>query len=68
MSSSPASDAQASVASPCCRRCCLDDADVCVGCGRTLGEILEWNEADSERRRAILADCEKRRNNHSPKW
>ncbi|AGI26658.1 hypothetical protein H681_23955 [Pseudomonas sp. ATCC 13867] len=67
MSTSPASEPRASAASPCCRRCCLDEADVCVGCGRTLGEILEWNEADGERRRAILADCEKRRNNHLPK-
>lgn len=68
MSTSPASEPQASVASPCCRQCCLDEADICLGCGRTLSEILEWGKADGERRRAILTDCEKRRNNRSPKW
>ncbi|MFV3307035.1 DUF1289 domain-containing protein [Pseudomonas sp. NY15181] len=68
MSTSPESEPQARVASPCRRHCCLDEADVCLGCARTLSEILEWGAADNERRRAILADCEKRRNNHAPKW
>ncbi|MDI9799611.1 DUF1289 domain-containing protein, partial [Pseudomonas aeruginosa] len=39
MLSSPASEASPpAVASPCRRLCCLDDADVCVGCGRSLAE------------------------------
>ncbi|MDN4143651.1 DUF1289 domain-containing protein [Pseudomonas solani] len=46
--------------SPCIRRCCLDDADVCVGCGRTLGEILEWNEAGADRRWQILEQAAQR--------
>nr|WP_254619459.1 DUF1289 domain-containing protein [Vibrio metschnikovii] len=25
--------------SPCVRHCCLDDKDICIGCGRTLDEI-----------------------------
>ena len=37
------------------RQCCLDDADTCLGCGRTLQEILAWHEADAEGRAAILA-------------
>ncbi|MFZ6048269.1 DUF1289 domain-containing protein [Pseudomonas sp. CR3202] len=37
------------------RRCCLDDADVCVGCGRTLTEICEWSQANDTRRREICA-------------
>ncbi|MDP3816878.1 DUF1289 domain-containing protein [Pseudomonas sp.] len=41
------------VASPCRRQCCLDDRDICLGCGRSLAEILEWGSADSVRRRAI---------------
>jgi predicted Fe-S protein YdhL (DUF1289 family) len=36
------------------RNCCLDDADVCLGCGRTLDEILEWHQAAASRRREIL--------------
>ena len=39
--------------SPCVRNCCLDDGDVCVGCGRSLDEILRWQRADPEERRAM---------------
>lgn len=48
-------------ASPCIRICCLDLQEVCVGCYRTLREIREWHEADEDRKREILANCEKRR-------
>ncbi|MCO6055873.1 DUF1289 domain-containing protein [Pseudomonas sp. MOB-449] len=47
--------------SPCVRRCCLDDADVCVGCGRTLAEICEWGQASDSRRRDICAAAMQRR-------
>ncbi|GIX36708.1 MAG: hypothetical protein KatS3mg126_2487 [Lysobacteraceae bacterium] len=40
--------------SPCVRRCCLDDEEVCVGCGRHLTEILGWHAADPATRHAIL--------------
>jgi predicted Fe-S protein YdhL (DUF1289 family) len=42
------------VASPCVRTCCLDDDDVCIGCGRSLPEIIAWNEADPSERRSIV--------------
>ncbi len=48
---SPADDV---VLSPCRRECCLDDDDICVGCGRLLAEIREWKAADSPRRRQII--------------
>jgi len=41
------------VESPCVRNCCLDDDDVCLGCGRHLQEILDWNGA-SEADRATI--------------
>ncbi|WP_154401651.1 DUF1289 domain-containing protein, partial [Vibrio cholerae] len=25
------------------RHCCLDDKDICIGCGRTLDEICCWS-------------------------
>lgn len=40
--------------SPCIRQCCLDDADECVGCGRTLEEIKAWHAADAPARARIL--------------
>jgi predicted Fe-S protein YdhL (DUF1289 family) len=41
------------VASPCTRMCCLDDQDVCIGCGRTMTEICEWSLSTHERRLEI---------------
>ena len=43
------------VASPCIRSCCLDDDDVCLGCGRSLDEIVGWNEASDDEKAAIVA-------------
>lgn len=42
-------------ASPCVRSCCLDDNDICLGCGRRLDEILGWHLADAAGRESILA-------------
>ena len=47
-------------ASPCVRRCCLDEDDICSGCGRSLQEILDWHQADAAGRAAILARAQTR--------
>jgi hypothetical protein len=49
------------IASPCIRNCCLDDDDICMGCYRSLGEILQWASASASQKEAILIGCEKRR-------
>lgn len=43
------------LASPCVRNCCLDEANVCMGCGRTLEEIVRWSTTDDTDKAAILA-------------
>jgi len=43
------------VPSPCVRNCCLDENDICLGCFRSISEILRWSEATEEEKRAILA-------------
>jgi predicted Fe-S protein YdhL (DUF1289 family) len=43
------------LASPCVRNCCLDDDNVCMGCGRALDEIVRWSTATSADKSAILA-------------
>jgi uncharacterized protein len=43
------------LASPCVRNCCLDDYNVCMGCGRTLEEIVRWGTAADADKTAILA-------------
>jgi len=50
----------AGVMSPCVRNCCLDENDICLGCYRTLSEILRWSEATEQDRSAILIECRRR--------
>jgi predicted Fe-S protein YdhL (DUF1289 family) len=56
---------EAAVESPCIRNCCLDDADVCMGCFRTLREICDWHTASAAEKRDILRKCEERRSDRS---
>ena len=53
--------AEPSLDAPCVRECCLDDADVCIGCGRTLDEIKAWHAADGPARGRILEAAAARR-------
>ena len=54
------------VRSPCRRNCCLDERDVCMGCGRSIDEILRWNEASDTEREEILRSAELRRRGDEP--
>jgi predicted Fe-S protein YdhL (DUF1289 family) len=47
--------------SPCVRNCCLDENDVCLGCGRLLEEILRWRSATDAEREAMLILAKNRR-------
>ena len=49
------------VPSPCVRNCCLDEQDVCLGCGRSLDEIRVWSEAADGERLSILERAAERR-------
>ncbi|MGB0734270.1 MAG: DUF1289 domain-containing protein [Pontibacterium sp.] len=42
------------VTTPCVRQCCLDANDVCLGCFRTLEEILAWQAMSEEERKAAM--------------
>jgi len=50
------------VESPCIRNCCLDRQDVCIGCSRTVEEIIRWGDADDKEKQQILAAAERRKN------
>ena len=43
------------VPSPCQDICRLNEASICVGCGRSLDEIEEWSRAGRERQLQICA-------------
>jgi uncharacterized protein len=46
-----------SAVSPCIRNCCLDENDICMGCDRSLSEILVWGAATENEKREILITC-----------
>jgi predicted Fe-S protein YdhL (DUF1289 family) len=52
---------EAAVPSPCIDVCRLDAQGLCVGCRRTIDEIVEWPRASEARRREILGELERRR-------
>lgn len=45
---------------PCVRNCCLDDNNICLGCGRSLPEILEWHHASQQRHCQIRTAAQQR--------
>lgn len=49
------------VLSPCVKNCCLDKQDVCLGCGRTVDEIIRWGDASEDEKLEILAVSAKRK-------
>ena len=48
------------ISSPCVRNCCLDDKDICLGCGRSVEEISRWGDAEDVEKSEILNISKKR--------
>ena len=44
----------AAVESPCIKVCVLDDQQVCIGCQRTLDEIVAWESLSDDARLLVL--------------
>jgi predicted Fe-S protein YdhL (DUF1289 family) len=51
--------------SPCVRNCCLDPNDICLGCFRSLDEILQWGRSETtpQQKIQILANTATRKKN-----
>jgi len=47
--------------SPCVRNCCLNEDDICLGCGRSLQEIVRWSNSSNVDKQAILLAAAGRR-------
>lgn len=46
--------------SPCIRRCTLDTQRTCLGCGRSIDEIIGWTSMTPAERSAVMADLPRR--------
>jgi predicted Fe-S protein YdhL (DUF1289 family) len=49
--------------SPCIRNCCLDRHDICIGCFRSLDDILQWGNATEQQKCVILDAVKVRKEN-----
>ncbi|MGB0784147.1 MAG: DUF1289 domain-containing protein [Marinomonas sp.] len=50
------------------RHCCLDGDDVCVGCYRTITEIMNWQPSSDAQKRDILNRCSTRKQQHDARY
>ena len=57
--------ANTGVQSPCVDVCRMD-GELCVGCYRTLDEIVRWSSASDDDKREILAAVAQRRDDVAP--
>ncbi|MDD5579029.1 MAG: DUF1289 domain-containing protein [Methylobacter sp.] len=57
-----------SIVSPCIRNCCLNDDDICLGCFRSLNEIITWTQVDNKTLLQFLNNAEQRRREHEKKY
>lgn len=48
------------VKSPCVRNCCLNEQDICLGCYRSLDEIIAWHDSDNHEKEKILNQAKQR--------
>jgi predicted Fe-S protein YdhL (DUF1289 family) len=49
--------------SPCIRNCGLDENYICVGCNRSISEIMSWRDIPDSQKKVILARCSQRKVN-----
>lgn len=58
--SEKAFNAEPEVRSPCVSICVLNEAQICLGCGRSRTEIGNWSKVSVEQQKQICAVAEKR--------
>ncbi|NQZ54751.1 MAG: DUF1289 domain-containing protein [Piscirickettsiaceae bacterium] len=53
----------ANIDSPCVRNCCLDTNDICLGCFRSIEEIMRWASIETtlSQKQQILSNANKRK-------
>ncbi len=56
------------ITSPCVRNCCLDDNNICMGCFRSMDEILQWRDASAQQQKEILQSAKTRKAAHQLKY
>lgn len=55
------------VESPCVSVCQVDGDDVCIGCGRSIDEIVSWLSLNERERAAVVARARQRMDQRADK-
>ena len=58
------SDTDEVAQSPCVWNCCLNDDDICLGCFRSIDEIMQWSAADNRERHVTLQNARQRKESY----
>lgn len=56
-----------SIESPCIRNCCLNEKDICLGCFRSIEEIMAWSKATDNEKQSMLVKAKQRQHEHNKK-
>ncbi|MDO9270007.1 MAG: DUF1289 domain-containing protein [Methylobacter sp.] len=56
------------IISPCVRNCCLNDENVCLGCFRSIDEIIQWSDATEQQKQKIINLANARKIDHRLKY
>ncbi|MGZ8238953.1 MAG: DUF1289 domain-containing protein [Methylobacter sp.] len=56
------------IISPCVRNCCLNEENVCLGCFRSIDEIIQWSGATEQQKQEILNLANARKIDHRLKY
>jgi len=50
--------------SPCIRNCCLNEDNICLGCFRSIDEIIQWSNATEQQKQKMLNLVNERKINY----
>ena len=53
-------DREETIESPCIRNCCLDGNDICLGCFRSMDEIMAWVSMSKSEQKVVLQNAKQR--------
>lgn len=54
------SELEKKLESPCIRNCCLDANDICLGCHRSMEEIMAWSTLSINEQKVVLERAKNR--------
>jgi predicted Fe-S protein YdhL (DUF1289 family) len=57
------------IQSPCNNKCVLDEkTNICLGCFRTIDEIVRWIHMNNQEKKEVLQNTEKRKQTIKSRW